>query len=106
MNNINEIGAAMRRARVAAGLTVPALAEQAGVVVTTIRAYEHGRSLPGLWTLWHLADALGIGLDALVGRQTPEAPRRVTVTAEVEPELLARMAEWRMECSKHGQESN
>lgn len=105
MNDINDIGAAMRRARIGAGLTVPALAEKAGIVVSTVRSCEHGRALPGLWTLWHLADALGIGLDELVGRRTPDGPRRVTVTAEVDPELLARMAEWRMEC-RDGKESN
>lgn len=102
MNDINDIGAAMRRARIGAGLTVPALAEKAGVVVTTVRAYEHGRSLPGLWTLWHLADALDIGLDELVGRRTPDGPRRVTVTADVDPELLAKMAEWRVVCARNG----
>lgn len=96
------IGDAMRRARVMAGMSVYELAERAEVVETSVRSYEAGRMLPGLWNLWHIADALGVGLDVLVGRSAPDRPRRVTVTAEVDPELLARMAAWRMECGGDG----
>lgn len=102
MNNAVEIGKAIWLARQKAGLGVSELAEKAGIVVSTIRSYEHGRSLPGLWTLWHLADALGIGLDELVGRAAPNGTRHVTLTAEVDPELLAKMAEWRVVCAKNG----
>lgn len=102
MNSTQEIGKAMWLARQKAGMGVAELAEKAGIVDSTIRTCERGRSLPGLWTLWHLADALGVGLDELVGREAPNGPRHVTVTAEVDPELLARMAEWRVVCAKNG----
>lgn len=64
-----QVGKAMRRARVLAGMTVHELAEASQIVEATVYNCEFGRTMPGLWTLCHIADALDISLDELVGRR-------------------------------------
>lgn len=74
-----QVGAAMKQARVLAGLSVHELAGRAEMMDSTIRAYEAGRMLPGFWNLCHIADALSLGLDELVGRKTEDAESRMRV---------------------------
>jgi transcriptional regulator with XRE-family HTH domain len=53
-------GAAVRRHRLAAGLTQEALAERAGLGVRTLQALEEGESRPRRETARRLAAALGL----------------------------------------------
>jgi non-specific serine/threonine protein kinase len=56
-------GAALRRRRLAAGLTQEALAERAGLGVRTLQGLEEGEHRPRRATLRRLAAALGLGSD-------------------------------------------
>jgi transcriptional regulator with XRE-family HTH domain len=67
------IGAGVRRAREQHGLTQSELAALVGVDIATISKTEIGKTVPDFATIETLADILGLSLDALVGRQTPEA---------------------------------
>ena len=57
------VGAALQRLRLAAGLSQPALAAKSGVPLGTIRNVEYGRREPLLGTAWKLVKALGVSLD-------------------------------------------
>lgn len=74
-----QVGAAMRRARVLAGMTVHELSEASQIVEATVYNCEAGRTMPGLWTLCHIADALDISLDELVGRREGNSEARLRV---------------------------
>lgn len=87
-----KVGEAMKRARVLAGMTVHELAVASQVVETTVRNYEAGRMLPGLWNLCHVADALDISLDELVGRRTGNSEARLRVLLYAMRETAERIA--------------
>lgn len=74
-----QVGAAMRRARVLAGMSVHELAVASQIVEATVYNCEVGRTMPGLWTLCHIADALDISLDELVGRREGNSEARLRV---------------------------
>jgi transcriptional regulator with XRE-family HTH domain len=65
------MAARLQRLREAAGLSQSQLAKQAGVPVGTLQGWEQARRLPRLEAAVRLADALGITLDELVGRESP-----------------------------------
>lgn len=50
-------------------LTQTKLAKMAGIENTSLCLYEHDRVEPRLFTAICLADALGVSLDELVGRE-------------------------------------
>jgi transcriptional regulator with XRE-family HTH domain len=52
------------------------LAVKAGVPVGTIQGWEQGRRIPRLDQLIKVAQALGVGLDQLVGPEPPKPRRR------------------------------
>lgn len=60
-------GEAMRIAREKKGWTVYQLARESDVSVTNIIAYEEGKSVPGLFPLMALCEALEIGIDKYTG---------------------------------------
>ena len=63
-------GARLRALRKAHGVTVPQLAQAAGVGKVTIWECERGEvAYPRMDTLILLADTLGVTLDELVGRE-------------------------------------
>lgn len=62
------VGAAVREARVAAGLSVAALAERAGVSRAMIAKIEREEAQPTAALLGRLSGGLGISLSALVAR--------------------------------------
>jgi transcriptional regulator with XRE-family HTH domain len=76
-----DTAAALRRARIRAGLTQHALAARAGTSQATVSAYESGRKRPSIETLDRLLAATGAGL-AVVDRGRPRG--------EPGPEELAR----------------
>lgn len=67
-----QIGDAIRRARLSRGLTQQALADLVGVRGATISDIERGENMPDMGTLWTMADILALTIDDLIGRQPPE----------------------------------
>ena len=71
--------ARLRTLRLAAGLSVPALAAAAGVTAQAIRYLEAGSRAPSLETAARLAKALGTSIDELAGvapaAKKPAGPR-------------------------------
>jgi DNA-binding XRE family transcriptional regulator len=61
--------AALRQARLDAGLTQWHLAVAVGVTLSCISDLEAGRKRPSITTLAGIADALDVPLDALFARQ-------------------------------------
>ena len=59
------LGQRLQRLRLAAGLTQAALAEAAGVPLSTLRGWEIDRREPGLRAAVRLARALGVGVEEL-----------------------------------------
>lgn len=85
----------IRRVREARGLTQEALGARAGVSRNYIASLELGRiTNPGAFPLYALARALGVTLEALLGRRTLDtAPMRVVFTLlDAQHELEARLA--------------
>jgi len=69
------IAAALRRERIAEGLSLSELARRAGVSKATVSQLESGGGNPSVETLWALGDALGVPFARLVD----EAPEPVTL---------------------------
>jgi transcriptional regulator with XRE-family HTH domain len=69
------IGAALKRERLAAGLSVSELARRAEVSKATVSQLEAGQGNPNVETLWALGDALGVPFARLVD----EAPESVAL---------------------------
>jgi len=65
MTSPEEFAAALRRERVAAGLSQSALARLADVEPSYIAHLEAGRRLPSVTNLCAVANALGVSLDRL-----------------------------------------
>lgn len=64
------IGAALKRERNAAGLTVSELARRSGISKATVSQLESGVGNPSVETLWSLGDALGVPFARLVDEAT------------------------------------
>ena len=60
------IGAAIKRERTSAGLSVSELARRSGVSKATVSQLESGGGNPSVETLWALGDALGVPFSRLV----------------------------------------
>ena len=58
----------LKEARTKAGLTQREVGEKLGMVDASYQKYELGRSIPGLELASRMADALGVSLDWLAGR--------------------------------------
>lgn len=60
------LGAVLREARDALGMSAQALASASGLSIDTVRSIESGRtSSPSFVTVIRMADALGVSLDRL-----------------------------------------
>ena len=66
------VGVAIRELRERLGLTMQQLSARAGVVDTTLRRVELGRTVPHRTTVAAIASALGVTVDDLVA--APSAP--------------------------------
>ncbi|MBG0818720.1 helix-turn-helix domain-containing protein [Planomonospora sp. ID82291] len=86
-----QVGARLRRARQAAGLTEQEAAARAGMDTARLWRLEEGRAYPTLPTLVRLAPVLGISIDHLaglaIGPQQPDLPGDGQVAA---PEQVTR----------------
>ncbi len=66
---LQPLGDAIYRARVAKGLTQKQLGEQVGMTQTTIYGIEAGRREPGILALQKIARELGCGIGELMGER-------------------------------------
>lgn len=64
----NLIGKSIKVTRIAQNYTQKQLAQKIGVTHTAISYWENGVNIPNVKDCWLLADALGITIDELVGR--------------------------------------
>lgn len=72
------IGQAMREARQKKGMPVKALAEAIHVAPRTVYDWEEDRHIPPVDTAADAARALGISIDAYIGRDRRHHPSRKT----------------------------
>lgn len=86
--DVRGIGRKVKAARERAGLTQAQLAEAAAITDETISRLERGAFEPALSTMVALADALGVGLDELLGRSGPGSRRKAAASP-----LATRLAE-------------
>lgn len=63
----------MRQLRKEAGLTMKELGMKVGALESSISTYERGIVEPDIETLGKIADALGVTIDELLGRDTDRA---------------------------------
>ncbi|MCR9278334.1 MAG: helix-turn-helix domain-containing protein [Pseudomonadaceae bacterium] len=83
----NAIADSLRETRLAAGLTLRALAVRAGTSHATISAYEGGRKVPSAETWLRLLDACGFGVDLTLRpriRESNGVPRGEELLAVLE----------------------
>lgn len=66
------IGELIREERKARGWTQSDLAQRADINSISISYYETGRTIPSVMGLIGIADAFGISLDKLVGREAAD----------------------------------
>jgi transcriptional regulator with XRE-family HTH domain len=80
-----DLGRNVRRLRQRRNLTLEALADRAAVAKGTVIAIEQSRANPNIGTLCRLADALGVGVSALIEAEV--GPRVRVKRAEETPAL-------------------
>ncbi|MHA3723420.1 helix-turn-helix domain-containing protein [Leucobacter sp. HY1910] len=82
-NFIERIGRAIHQARHTRGLSVEALAKQAGISIGSLSQLERGIGNPSVMLLKRLADALSVSLARLIDVSTP--PARVVRVDQRQP---------------------
>src|SRR5487761_1391839 len=68
------IGQQLRRARLAAGISLREMARRVDVSASFISQVELGRTMPSVGTLYSIASELGVSLDGLMPTAQPPAP--------------------------------
>lgn len=71
---VEQIALNVRRERLAAGLTLAALAEQTGLLVPNLSRLESGKTAPNVVTLKRVADALDVPVCRLI--DPPAGPKK------------------------------
>jgi transcriptional regulator with XRE-family HTH domain len=66
------IAAALHRERARSGMSLSALAREAGIAKSTLSQLEAGKGNPSIETLWQLATALGVPFAALLEQPAPD----------------------------------
>ena len=84
---LKEIGARLKQARLARNLTQGQLAEAAGISISFLSNIENGRQVMNIQTLIALLDSLNISADWLLNNGTDYASHAVAI--EIEQELSA-----------------
>jgi len=75
MVNSKQLGRAIRQARRQAGLTQDGLSDKAGLAYSTLAKIEQGAiKAPSFFTVYSLADALGISIEQLLSRAAGKTP--------------------------------
>ena len=95
------MGARIARYRKENGLTQEALANRLGVTNQAVSKWEGDVCCPDIQLLPELADALGLSLDALFGRETPEPPAAEEVKEEASPIGIVAELPWADDASLH-----
>lgn len=99
------MGARIARYRKEKGLTQEALANRLGVTNQAVSKWEGDVCCPDIQLLPELADALGLSLDALFGREAPEPPKEERpaeeATAETAPIGIIEELPWADDDSLH-----
>ena len=95
------MGARIARYRKENGLTQEALANRLGVTNQAVSKWEGDVCCPDIQLLPELADALGLSLDALFGRKTPEPPAAEEVKEETSPIGIVEELPWADDESLH-----
>ena len=95
------MGARIARYRKENGLTQEALANRLGVTNQAVSKWEGDVCCPDIQLLPELADALGLSLDALFGRKTPEPPAAEEVKEEASPIGIVAELPWADDASLH-----
>jgi HAD superfamily hydrolase (TIGR01509 family) len=71
------LGKLLQEARQAGGLTQQQLCHQANLSFSTLTKIERGAiKSPSIFTVQSIANALGVGLDEIMGNQVPSSPKR------------------------------
>lgn len=65
---LETFGQRLRQARKKKGLSLEKLAKACGISLASVYNYDRGGRLPNLYTAVCLADALGVSIDWLAGR--------------------------------------
>ena len=84
---LQEIGARLKQARLAKNMTQGQLAEEAGISISFLSNIENGRQVMNVQTLIALLDSLNISADWLLNNGTDYANRAAAI--EIEQELSA-----------------
>lgn len=84
---LQEIGARLKQARLAKNMTQAQLAEAAGISISFLSNIENGRQVMNIQTLIALLDSLNISADWLLNNSTDSAAHAVTY--EIEKELTS-----------------
>ena len=82
---LQEIGARLKQARMAKNLTQPQLAEAADISVSFLSNLENGRQTMNVKTMASLLDILNVSADWLLGNSTDSANHAAAL--EIEKEL-------------------
>jgi len=79
----DDIGARLREARLARGISLRSVAQSVGVSASLISQVETGKTQPSVSTLYALVNHLGISIDDLLGVvPSPAAARETTLLAD------------------------
>lgn len=84
---LQEIGARLKQARLAKSMTQNQLAEAAGISVSFLSYLENGRQVMNIQTLISLLDVLNVSADWLLGNGTDSANHAAAL--EIEKELAS-----------------
>ena len=68
-------GKLLQELRKKKGLTQKDLAEKAGIKIASLQSWEVDRRLPKLDAMLALAQALGVGLESLVGKERKKSKK-------------------------------
>lgn len=85
------VGERIREARKAAGMTGKELAEETGLYVASVYGYEANRNDPSLFAILCIADALGVSIDFLTGRDTSNDGKTLENLARENNELKEKL---------------
>lgn len=85
-----EVGPRLRTARSSAGLSVRALAREAGVSPSLVSQIERGKVNPSITSLYTIASALGVSLDALLAPDRAGDAPTPAASAQPRPDRVLR----------------
>lgn len=86
----SDIGARLREARMARGLSLRSVAQALGVSASLVSQVETGKTQPSVSTLYALVNHLGISLDEVLGVE-PRPAAAAAVAEEAPPAVIGRV---------------